>query len=82
MQVNNKDTRTTSGASVVNFEHISHFIAEFEQINICWVLETIVSDSKVVHRTVRNIMGWKMGWKNMLGYVFSSLFTQNKVTKG
>ena len=23
--VNNKDTRTTSGDSVVNFEHISHF---------------------------------------------------------
>ena len=24
-KVNNKDTRTTSGASIANFEHISHF---------------------------------------------------------
>ena len=24
--VNNKDTRTMSGVSIVNFEHISHFI--------------------------------------------------------
>ena len=26
---NNKDTRTTSGASIVNFEHIFHFILLF-----------------------------------------------------
>ena len=25
-KVNNKDTRTTSGASIVNFEHVPHFI--------------------------------------------------------
>ena len=35
---NDKDTRRASGASIVNFKHISHFyytvnIAEFEQIN-------------------------------------------------
>ena len=38
-KVNNKDTRTISGASTVNFEHISHFtviIAEFEKIKIGW----------------------------------------------
>ena len=32
----NKDTRSTSDASIVNFEYISHFtvnIAEFKQIN-------------------------------------------------
>ena len=35
-KVNNKDTRTMSGAFIVNVEHISHFtvnIAEFKQIN-------------------------------------------------
>ena len=34
-----------SGASIVNFEHISHFtviIAEFEQINAGWAWQTIV----------------------------------------
>ena len=39
-KVNNKDTRTKSGAAVVNFEHNSHFIllliAEIEQINAYW----------------------------------------------
>ena len=37
-KVNNKDTRTKSGATVVNFEHNSHFIviAEIEQINAGW----------------------------------------------
>ena len=41
-KVNSKDTRTTSGASVVNFKHRSHFIllliniAGFESINAGW----------------------------------------------
>ena len=40
-----------SGASIVNFEHISHFtviIAEFEQINAGWAWQTIVLDNKCV----------------------------------
>ena len=37
-KVNNRDTGTTSGTFIVNFEHNSHFnstviIVEFEQIN-------------------------------------------------
>ena len=40
-KVNNKDTKTT-GAFVVNFEHISHLcsrvsIVNFEQVNVGWV---------------------------------------------
>ena len=38
-KVNNKDTRTTSDVSVINFEHILHFIiiiiVEFNQLNAC-----------------------------------------------
>ena len=29
LKVNNKDTRTTSGVFIVNFEHISHFFLIF-----------------------------------------------------
>ena len=45
IKVNSKDNRTVSVASVVNFEHISHFviIVEFNQINVGWARETIVS---------------------------------------
>ena len=40
-------------ASIINFEHISHFITpllliNFEQINADWASETIVSDDKLV----------------------------------
>ena len=36
IKVNSKDNRATSVASVVNFEHILHFviIVEFNQINV------------------------------------------------
>ena len=49
-KVNNKDTRTASGASIVIFEHISKFIllfiiAELQQINAAWDRETLVSDN-------------------------------------
>ena len=43
VKVNDENTRTTSGSSIVNFENISQFIctytfiAEFEQINAGWV---------------------------------------------
>ena len=78
--VNNKDTRTTSGASIVNLEHISHFIllfniAEFEKINVGWVWGMLVSDNKF-------ILSCLMGWENLVGYVFSSLFAQHKVANG
>ena len=37
-KVNNKDTRLTSDASIVNFEYFAYYstvkIAEFEQINV------------------------------------------------
>ena len=50
-KVNNKDTRTTSGASVVNFEHISHFILlllllNSNKKNVSWAREIIVPDNK------------------------------------
>ena len=51
-EFSNKDTRSTSDASIVNFEYISHFtvnIAEFEQINNAgWTWEIVVSDNKFV----------------------------------
>ena len=50
-RVNLKDTRTTSGASIVNFEHILHFIvniAKFEQKSAGWAQEMVVSDNKFV----------------------------------
>ena len=33
-KVNNKDTRTTSGTSIVNFEHILHFILLLILLNL------------------------------------------------
>ena len=33
-KVNNKDTRTMSGISSVNFEHISHFILQLILLNL------------------------------------------------
>ena len=47
-KVNNKDTRTMSGA-FINLEHISHFtvnISEFKQIHSSWAKE--VPDNKLV----------------------------------
>ena len=39
LKVNNKDSKTTSAVSVVNFEHVSHFflsasIIDFEHVNV------------------------------------------------
>ena len=51
-KINSTDTRATSAAPIVNFEHISHFVqlfysaVEFQQINASWASETIVSDKK------------------------------------
>ena len=36
-------------------------IAEFEQINVIWVWETIVSDNKFAARTKRNILSYGHG---------------------
>ena len=38
-KVSNKDTRTTSGTSIVNFKHISHFILLLILLNMnkCWL---------------------------------------------
>ena len=83
LKVNNKDTRTTSGASIVNAEHISQFIviiAEFEQINAGWAQETIVPDNKFILSNCGKHC--PMGWENLLGSMFLSLFTQHKVAKG
>ena len=64
-KVNTKDTRTTYGVSVVNFEQILYFIllliAGFNQITASWAWETTVSDNKVVFRTVRNILSYGLG---------------------
>ena len=49
-KVNSKDNTTTSVASVVIFGHILHFIiiVEFNQINVDWAWETVVSDNRFV----------------------------------
>ena len=38
-KANNKDTRKMSGVSIINFEHILHFVlsAALKQINTRWV---------------------------------------------
>ena len=70
-----------SGASLVNFEYMSHFstviIPEYKQTNVDWAWETVVSMFLV---TVGNILSY--GLENLLGYMFLSLFTQHKDTKG
>ena len=66
LKVGNEDTRTTSGASTVNFEHILHFtciytiIAEFEQM----LLGTESIKFKTINLfsvTVRNILFYGLG---------------------
>ena len=50
-RVNNEDTRMTSGASFVNFEHIAIYsviIVEFQQIDVVWSCDILVSDNKFV----------------------------------
>ena len=49
-EVNSKNTRATSGASIVNFEHILNciLVAEFQQKNAGWAWESVVSDKKIV----------------------------------
>ena len=50
-RVNNEDTRMTSGASFVNFEHIAIYsviIVEFQQIDVAWSCDILVSDNKFV----------------------------------
>ena len=64
IKVNNKDKGMTPGAFVVIFEPILHFIViipEFEQINASLVWKTVVSDSKFVFKTVRNIGSYGLG---------------------
>ena len=54
----------TPGAFVVIFEPILHFIViipEFEQINASLVWKAVVSDSKFVFKTVRNIGSYGLG---------------------
>ena len=38
-----------------------YYIAKFDQINGVWVRETIVSDSKIVFRTLGNILPHGLG---------------------
>ena len=47
-KVNNKYTRTTSGVSNVNFEHILQFILLLLLLNSSKYSKTLVSDNKVV----------------------------------
>ena len=59
-------------------------ITEFEQINVCWAWDTVVSDNKLFFSNFdKYVVLWaRMDWDNFLGHMFSSLFTQHKVTKG
>ena len=77
-----KTQRTTSGTSIGKFEHVSHNIAEFEQINAGWPWETAVWENKIVfgNNSEEYIVLWlwaaKIRWN-----MFSCLFTQYKVGK-
>ena len=68
-KVNNKDTRTTSGASIVNFEHILQFILLVHS-------KTTVSDNNFFFNNCEKYIVLLAG-KILLGYMFSSLFTQH-----
>ena len=81
IKVNSKDTRTTS---IVNFEHILHFILLLILLNSNkkvsvgsekWSFQTI----NLFLVTVRNKS--PMSWENLMCYMFSSSFTQHKVMK-
>ena len=48
LKVNNKYTRSTSGVSIVSFEHILQFILQLLLLNSNKYSKTLVSDNKVV----------------------------------
>ena len=75
-KVNNKDTRTTSGASVVNVEHILHFILLLLFLNFSKYSKSLVSDNKFVFNNCEKYIVLSAG-----KILFSSLFTQHKAVK-
>ena len=68
-KVNNKDTRTTSGVNIVNFEHIFKFILLSLLLNSYKYSETLVSDSKFVFNNCEKYIVLSAG-KILLGYMF------------
>ena len=82
-KVSNIDTRTFL-ASIVNFEHISHFILLLLLLNSNKSMlvgsENMQFQTKNLFSVTEKYIG-PMGWENLLGYMFSSLFTQNKFAK-
>ena len=77
-KVYNKETRTTFCASIVNSEHILQFILLLLLLNSNKYSETIASDNKFVFNNCEKYIVPKAE-KILLGYIFSSLFTQHKV---
>ena len=66
---------------LLTLKHVSFdctvIIAEFKQTNVSWAWETTASMFSVI---VGNILSYGLG--NLQGYMFLSLFTQHKDTKG
>ena len=72
-KVNNKDTRTTSGASVVNFEHISHFTLQLILLNSNKLIpfgpeKRLFPTINLFSMTMRNILFY--GPKKFVGVCF------------
>ena len=79
-KVNYKETRTTSGASMANFEYIYFTlystvnIAKFPQINASWAWDNKLQTINLFPVTVRNKLSY--GLRKFVGlYLFSCLFT-------
>ena len=72
-EVNNKYTRTTTGVSVVNFEHILEFILLLLLLNSSKYSKTLGSDNKNVFSNCEKYMVL-LARKFLLSYMFSSLF--------
>ena len=84
-KIKNKDTKTMSGASIVIFEHVSHFILLLVLLSLSKLMP--VGPEKLQFQTVnlfsvavRNILSYGLG--KFVGYIFSCLFIQYKVAKG
>ena len=69
-KVSNKNTRTKSGASVINSEHILHFILLLSLLG--WVWESKVSDNKSVFGNCgKYIVLWagKIWWAHVFNII-------------
>ena len=83
-KVNQKDTRKIFGASIINLEHIFHFILLSLLLTLNKLMPVGAAKLKFQTKNFSVILGYIVfyGWENLLGCMFSFLFTQHEVAKG